>query len=155
MKVGGLVDQLQEAAKTARIGASDLDAARSRVRYAVEDTRAAGFDVGEDLSVTDRSTGGTAAARAARQAQAQTFAADIGQRAAQLVGLDHQVAGRIASALPGVGNLRFEEAPAAAAPNEPFPKKRDTTRRPHLEARPVATHSTRAAARSTPAHQQW
>jgi hypothetical protein len=61
-----VVDQLQAAASVARSGASDLDAARSRVRYAVEDARAAGFEVGEDLSVTDRMTGGSAAQRAAR-----------------------------------------------------------------------------------------
>lgn len=47
-------EHLTEAASTARAGASDLSAARSRVRYAVEDARDAGFDVGEDLSVTDR-----------------------------------------------------------------------------------------------------
>lgn len=49
------VDQMHAAAKVARSGASDLSAARSRVRYAVEDARTAGFNVGEDLSVTDRS----------------------------------------------------------------------------------------------------
>ena len=83
-----VVDQLQAAASVARIGASDLDAARSRVRYAVEDVHTAGFEVGEDLSVADRMTGGSAAQRAARQAAAQTFAGDIRQRAAQLVSLD-------------------------------------------------------------------
>jgi hypothetical protein len=69
IKVGGSVDQLHEAATTARAGASDLYAARSRVRYVVEDARDAGFDVSEDLSVTDLSAGGSPAARAARQAQ--------------------------------------------------------------------------------------
>lgn len=48
------VDQLHAATRVARSGASDLYAARSRVRYAVEDARTAGFEVGEDLSVTDR-----------------------------------------------------------------------------------------------------
>jgi hypothetical protein len=110
-KVSGLADQLQQAATVARSGASDLDAARSRVQYAVEDARAAGFDVDEDLAVVDRTTSGSAAVRAARQAQAQTLAADIGQRAGQLVALDQQVAGRVTSALAGVGNVAF--APAA------------------------------------------
>ena len=68
------VDQLQAAASVARSGASDLDAARARVRYAVEDAHTAGFEVGEDLSVIDRMTGGSAAQRAARQAAAQAFA---------------------------------------------------------------------------------
>jgi hypothetical protein len=113
LKVGGLVDQLQEAAQLARRGASDLDVARSRLRSAVEDARAAGFGVGEGLSVTDRSTGGAAASRAARQAQAQAFATDIRWRAAQLVGVDQQVAGNLSSALAGVGKVDFGEAPSS------------------------------------------
>jgi hypothetical protein len=42
-----VADQLHGAAKVARSGASDLYAARSRVGYAVEDARAAGFNVGK------------------------------------------------------------------------------------------------------------
>jgi hypothetical protein len=110
-----VVDQLQAAASVARGGASDLDAARSRVRYAVEDARAAGFEVGEDLSVADRMTGGSAAQRVARQAAAQAFAGDIGQRTAQLVGLDAQVAGKVTAAVAGVGDT-FPQIPAPVAP---------------------------------------
>jgi hypothetical protein len=110
--VDGLGDRLYEAARVTRSGASDLDAASARVRYAVEDARAAGFDVGEDLSVTDRRNSATAAERAARQAQAQAFAGDIRQRATQLVALDQQIAGRVSSALSGMGGIRFPEAPA-------------------------------------------
>lgn len=109
------VDQLQAAARVARSGASDLHAARSRVRYAVEDARTAGFEVGEDLSVTDRMRGGSAAERAARQAAAQAFAGDIRQRAAQLVGLDAQVAGRVTAAVAGIGDT-FPQIPAPAIP---------------------------------------
>jgi hypothetical protein len=110
-----VVDQLQAASSVARSGASDLDAARSRVRYAVEDARTAGFDVGENLSVTDRMTGGSAAQQAARQAAAQAFAGNIGQRAAQLVALDAQVAGNITAAVAGIGQT-FPQIPAAVAP---------------------------------------
>ncbi|ORB89339.1 hypothetical protein [Mycobacterium persicum] len=42
LTTSAVADQLHEAAKVARSGASDLHAARSRVRYAVEDARAAG-----------------------------------------------------------------------------------------------------------------
>ncbi|HME76350.1 MAG TPA: hypothetical protein VKI00_12070 [Mycobacterium sp.] len=97
-----VADQLHEAAKVARSGASDLYIARSRMEYAVADARTAGFDIGEDLSVTDRSGGGSLAQRAARQAQAQSLADDIRQRAAQLVGLDQQVAGKITAAVAGI-----------------------------------------------------
>jgi hypothetical protein len=92
-------------------------AARSRVRYAVEDARAAGFKVHEDLSVTDRMTGRSAAQRAARQAQAQTFAADIGQRSAQLVGLDHRVASKITAAVAGIRHA-FPQIPVPASPSQ-------------------------------------
>jgi hypothetical protein len=110
-----VVDQLQAAASVARGGASDLDAARARVQYAVEDAHTAGFEVGEDLSVTDRMTGGSAAQRVARQAAAQAFAGDIGQRAAQLVALDAQVAGKVTAAVAGVG-ATFPQIPAPVVP---------------------------------------
>jgi hypothetical protein len=110
MTTNAVVDQLQSAASVARSGASDLDAARSQMRYAVEDARSAGFEVGEDLSVTDRLSGGSAAQQVARQAAAQAFAGDIGGRAAQLVSVDAQVAGRITAAVAGVGNT-FPQTP--------------------------------------------
>src|SRR5699024_6916950 len=110
-KVTGLSHQLYEAARAARSGASDLAAASSRVRYAVEDAHEAGFSVGEDLSVTDRQNSATAAQRAARQAQTQAFAGDIRQRATQLVTLDQQVGGRVTSTLSGLGGVQFPEAP--------------------------------------------
>src|SRR6201996_6673125 len=78
MTTSAVVDQLQSAASVARSGASDLSAARSRLRYAVQDARSAGFEVGEDLSVTDPMSGGSAAQQVARQAAAQGFAGNIG-----------------------------------------------------------------------------
>ena len=108
-------DQLHAAAKVARSGASDLYTARSRVQYAIEDAQTAGFDVREDLSVTDRLTSGSAVSRAARQAAAQTFAADIRQRAAQLVGIDQQVGGKVTSAMAGIRNT-FPQSPAPDTP---------------------------------------
>ncbi|WP_374025551.1 hypothetical protein [Mycobacterium sp. HNNTM2301] len=109
------VDQLQAAARVARSGASDLYAARSRVRYAVDDARSAGFEVGEDLSVTDRVGGGSAAERAARRAAAQAFAGEVRQSAAQLVGLDQQVASKITAAVAGIRDT-FPQPPASIAP---------------------------------------
>jgi hypothetical protein len=97
-----VADQLQAAAKVARSGASDLYATRSRLRYAVDDAHTAGFDVSEDISVTDRMNSRSAAQRAARQAQAQTFAGDIRQRAVQLVTLDQQVGDRVTAAVAGI-----------------------------------------------------
>jgi hypothetical protein len=113
-------DQLQAAAKVARSGAADLLAARSRLRYAIQDANAAGFDVREDMSVTDRSAGGSAVRRAAREAQAQAFAADIRQRAAQLVAVDQQVAAKVTAAVAGV--------------RDPFPQNPDASRDPKIRA---------------------
>jgi hypothetical protein len=113
--MGGKADQLRESASIARRGASDISAAQRAVLYKVDDAHNAGFVVGEDLSVTDTRSSRTAAERAARQAQAQAFAADIRQRAAQLVGLDHEVAGNLANAASGIGNTTFNEQPIKTA----------------------------------------
>jgi hypothetical protein len=106
-----VADQLQAAARAARSGASDLYAARTRVRYAVGDARTAGFAVGEDLSVINRSTGGSGA----RQVQAQAFAAEIRQRALQLVALDQQVADKVTEAMAGIRDI-FPQNPAPGKP---------------------------------------
>jgi hypothetical protein len=112
LTTSAIADQLHASAKVARSGASDLYTARSRMQYAVQDARTAGFDVGEDLSVADRMVGGSAAQRAARQAQAETFATDIRQRAAQLLALDQEVAGKVTAAVAGIRDT-FPQNPAA------------------------------------------
>jgi hypothetical protein len=117
-KTGAVADQLQAAAQVARSGASDLYAARSRVRYAVEDAHTAGFAVGDDMSVTDRSAGGSAAARLARQAEGQSFAADIRQRAGQLVALDEQVAGKVTAAVAGIRDTFPQSPTPGTAPKD-------------------------------------
>ena len=131
MTTSGVVDQLQEAASVARSGASELEAARAQVRYAVEDARSAGFEVGEDLSVTDRMSGGSAVERVARQAAAQAFAGNIGERAAQLVTVDAQVATRITAVVAGVGNT----FPSDPADQWPSPRRRQ----PHVQTRSTTT----------------
>jgi hypothetical protein len=113
--VSAAADQLQTAAKVARSGASDLYAARSRLRYALEDAQTAGFDVDEEGSVVDRSAAGSAARRAARQAQAEALAADIRQRAAQLVAIDQQVAGNVTAAVAGIRDT-FPQSPSLGTP---------------------------------------
>jgi hypothetical protein len=105
--VGSKADQLRQAAAIARKGAGDIDAAQRRVSYAVEDASNAGFRVGDDLSVTDRRNSRNAQQRAARQAQAQAFAADIRQRAAALVALDKDVAANLAGTAGDIGNITF------------------------------------------------
>jgi hypothetical protein len=116
MTTSAAADQLQAAVKVARNGASDLYAARSRVRHAVENARTAGFEVAEDLSVTDRSTGGSAAQRAARQAEEQAFAADIRTTCrTQLIALDEQVAASTSSAIAEIRDT-FPQSPSFGTP---------------------------------------
>jgi hypothetical protein len=130
-------DQLQAAAKVARSGAADLFAARSRLQYALEDAHAAGFEVDEEGSFFDRSTGGSAAQRAARQAEAEALAANIRQCAGQLVAVDQEVAGKVTAAVAGIRDT-FPPSPktpggqAQALDNHTF--KQDPARPPGLGA---------------------
>lgn len=69
--VAGKSEPLREAAKIARVGAGDIDAAKRAALYKVDDTREAGFMVGEDLSVTDTRSSKNAAAQAERPATSE------------------------------------------------------------------------------------
>lgn len=104
----GQADRLRSTSRVARQQAGELDHLRNGVLYAVEDAHNAGFIVGEDFSVTDTRTSRTAAELAARQAQAQVFAADIRGRAGALVGADTTVAADLSSAAAGIGDNSFE-----------------------------------------------
>ncbi|MBO0863645.1 MAG: hypothetical protein J2P16_01045 [Mycobacterium sp.] len=109
MTVSSKADQLREASSIARRGAGDIDSAKRRVLYAVEDAHNAGFSVGEDLSVADTQTSGTSAELAARQVQAQALAADIRQRAVALVGVDSEVGTNLTQTAGDVGDTTFPE----------------------------------------------
>lgn len=109
--VSAKADQLRQASKIARDGAGTIGTAQRRVLYAVEDAHNAGFAVAEDFSVTDTRASGNAAERAARQAQAEAFAADIRQRATQLLAVEHVVAGKITAATAGIATTTFPETP--------------------------------------------
>lgn len=106
VEVRGLADVLHESAAIARRGAETLDAAKRSVLDAVEEASSAGYVVGEDLSVSP-TRGGVAA-----QAQAQLYAADIQQRAAQLVAHDEAIAAKIATASAPLSSVTFAEPQA-------------------------------------------
>lgn len=109
--VSAKADQLRQASKIARDGAGTIGTAQRRVLYAVDDAHNAGFAVREDLSVTDTRTSGSTAEQAARQSQAQAFAADIRQRTTQLLGVERDVAAKITTATAGLANPTFPETP--------------------------------------------
>jgi hypothetical protein len=112
-------DCVRDAATAARLGAAQIQGARQAALDAVSDAEAAGFSVGEDLSVTGRTTGGSPARQAARQAQAEEHAATIRLRAADLLATDRDVANGITTAvggvkptIQGVDNRTFKSDPA-------------------------------------------
>jgi hypothetical protein len=113
VKVRGATFQLHEAAGTARLGDARLQECKQEVLDAVRDARVAGFEVGEDYSVTDRSRGGSAELRAERLAQAEGHAAFIRHRVAALVAADQELAREITAATDDIDNLTFFERPAA------------------------------------------
>lgn len=113
--VSGKADSLRQAAGVARSGASDITSAKRSALNAVEDAQNAGFDVGEDLSVSYDDHGGSAAEQAARQAKAVELASQIWSRAGQLEATDQKVAGQLTTATAGVGNGGF----AQASPSNP------------------------------------
>ncbi|CQD11973.1 transmembrane protein [Mycobacterium lentiflavum] len=103
-------DHLRNAAQIARTGASNISAAQRQALYAVEDAQNAGFEVGEDLSVTDTHYYTDPAQQAARQAQADMFATNINQRAAQLLGVEADTSGQLTAAGGEVGAMSFAPA---------------------------------------------
>ena len=109
--VNRAADILQEAAGVARRGVDDIIAARQLVLRAIDDARAAGFVVSEDLSVRSHLVGGTPALQAARQAQAEMLAIEIRTRAEKLVAVDAEVGRSVTSIIESLSGAEFEKAP--------------------------------------------
>lgn len=122
MQMRGAAWRLQDAATVARAGASDLTAAKQRVLSAVDDARAAGFEVREDLTVNAYVRGRPVAQAMALQPQANALTAEIRAAAAGLAELDQQVATKITSATAGVHGFTF---PPEAPDHAPYPEERD------------------------------
>jgi hypothetical protein len=111
VKIRGAAFRLHEAAGIARRGGEQLQEGKAAVLEAVNEARAAGFDVGEDYSVTDCSQGGLTEFRAQRRAQAEGHAAFIGHRVGALMANDQEIAAQIGAATEGIDNLTFTEPP--------------------------------------------
>jgi hypothetical protein len=109
VKVRGVAWRLREAATAARYGFDQQNGAKEWALDAVVDAEQAAFRPNEDLSVADRQTGGSAATRAARQAQAQALSAQIRHRAALLIASNQEIATKITAAAGTIGEFRFDE----------------------------------------------
>jgi hypothetical protein len=104
-KVSAAAQHLRTTSADARAGADALASARQRVLAAVNAARAAGFHVGDDLSVSYDDDGTPASA--AKRAQAASMAREIWQSARQLAVADRRVAERIKTSSSGIQSLNF------------------------------------------------
>jgi hypothetical protein len=95
----GAVDLLSDAAETARVGATEIRAARQVALQKIAAARGAGFYVEDDLSIGDVTT--------SRQADAEVHARSIWRAADALVAVDDKVARGITEAAKGLQDLWF------------------------------------------------
>lgn len=113
MKVIGVADRIRATAEAARTGARRIAAARQRALDVANAATAAGFTVGEDLSVSYPHRVPVAAA-APRQLQADDFATRLRTAATELAAVDSQVAAAVSESGAGVDALNFDDERAAA-----------------------------------------
>ncbi|WP_163793674.1 WXG100 family type VII secretion target [Mycobacterium stomatepiae] len=113
VKVRGLADALHESAAVARRGAETLYSAKQSVLDVAREASAAGYVVGEDLSVSPSRSG------AAARAQAQLYAAQIQERAVQLAVHDQEIAAKITAATAPLYAVTFPESPSAPGDDKP------------------------------------
>lgn len=119
VKVRGAGDALYAAAGHATNGAGDIAWAKRQALDAIAEAEEAGFTVGQDFSVTDKSAGSLLRSTAARQQQAQAFATEISTRVQALAAIDQAVATRISGALGPLDAMKFTEPEGAPAPAPP------------------------------------
>ncbi|MUL68315.1 hypothetical protein BOO86_27860 [Mycobacterium sp. CBMA 234] len=118
VKVRGAADPLYAAAGHATTGAGDVAWAKRQVLDAIAEAEEAGFTVGQDFSVTDKSSGGAMRSTPGRQQKAQAFVDEISNRVRALVAIDKQVATQITAALAPLGGIGFNEPVSTTEPPE-------------------------------------
>lgn len=116
MTARGASNQLRDAAGIATFGADQLDGLHAKTLAAIAEARGDGFEINEDLSVTDthRNPWGSSA-YAARQARAEEHAETIQSCAGQLLALDNQYAAKLEAATAGLDTLALD-APGGDTP---------------------------------------
>lgn len=112
----GASNQLRDAAGVATFGADQLDGLHAKTLAAIAAARGDGFEVNEDLSVTDtRRNPWGSSAYADRQARAEEHAETIQSCAGQFLALDNQYAAKLEAATAGLDTLALD-APAGDSP---------------------------------------
>jgi hypothetical protein len=117
MTARGASNKLRDAAEVATLGADQLDGLHAKALAAIAEASGDGFQINEDLSVTDthRNPWGSSA-YAARQAKAVEHAESIQSYAGQLLALDSQYASKLEAATAGLDTLRLD-APGGETPS--------------------------------------
>jgi hypothetical protein len=114
-RVNGAADELTAAASTALKAADDLHAAKIKLLSTVRAAEAAGFEVGEDFSLTTVETTTSATELAAREAQLRRFGTAIRSDVLALMTADQRAATQIAQAANGLRTLVFDGDEATRA----------------------------------------
>ena len=102
-------DDLSVAASAARRAADELHAAKTRLLRTVRAAEAAGFEVGQDFSLTTVEATASAKELAAREAQMRSFGMAIRSDVLALVKADEEAAAEIARAREGLRSLKFDQ----------------------------------------------
>jgi hypothetical protein len=112
----GASNQLRDAVGIATFGADQLDGLHAKTLDAIAAARDDGFQIDEDLSVTDtRRHPWGSSAYVARQAEAEEHAESIQSNARQLLALDNQYAAKLVATTEGLDTLTLD-APGGETP---------------------------------------
>jgi hypothetical protein len=120
VKIRSPVYDLLDGASFARTGYDQQNGGKEWALDAVADAEDAGFAPNEDLSVTDTRTGGSAAQRAARQAEGQALSAQIRHRAALLVASNQEIATKLNTIAANLAGFSFDQ-PIGTSPDDTGP----------------------------------
>lgn len=108
-RVDSAADELATAASTARRAADNLRAAKAKLLSTVRAAEAAGFEVGDDFSLTTIEITTSARELAAREAQMRGFGIAIRADVLALVKADQRAAAQLADAATGLRSLTFDD----------------------------------------------
>lgn len=92
----------RECARIARRGSGDIRGAKEATVNAIQEVEGKGYQVAEDLKVTDAQSGGTDSERAARKAEAQQLTEFLRWHAQGLASTDEKVAGELTAEASGL-----------------------------------------------------
>jgi hypothetical protein len=100
-------DDLREAARVARSGASDVDYAHRRMLYMLQDVQDDGYSVAEGYIVNNIKPSSGLLEQAQRAQKALEYSADMQYRATQFAETEARASARLQTAVAGEGKVQF------------------------------------------------